>query len=164
MHLRDQLKQSNLKNIICSGCKLPLIWVPKSNFITSSYCNTVVSPEFGVQWAAILFKYSLGISNQTQQYVGKSSSNENYQFNEHPVGNAMPASNPFSAINLRTVFSNVSHSSVIGIPGFMMPFIYFLTCRYAGSEGRHTLHYISRHYFTVHNSNTNANHLISLFF
>lgn len=60
--------------------------------------------------------------------------NDNYQFNEHPVGNAMPASNPFSDINLRTVFSNVSHSSVIGIPGFMMPFIYFLTCRYVNLD------------------------------
>lgn len=77
---------------------------------------------------------SLGISNQMQQYARKSSSNNNYQFNEHPVGNAMPASNPFSDINLRTVFSNVSHSSVIGIPGFMMPFIYFLTCRYVNLD------------------------------
>lgn len=78
--------------------------------------------------------YNLGISNQMQQYAGKSSSNGIYQFKEHPVGKAMPASKPFSDINLRTVFSNVSHSSVIGIPGFMMPFIYFLTCRYVNLD------------------------------
>lgn len=50
-----------------------------------------------------------------------------HQFREHPVGNAMPACRPFSDINLRTVFSKVSHKSVINIPGFNMPLMYFLT-------------------------------------
>ncbi|KAM7260665.1 hypothetical protein ACFE04_011338 [Oxalis oulophora] len=42
--------------------------------------------------------------------IGKiiaSSNKKDNQFNEQPVGNAMPACRPFSDINLRTVFSNV---------------------------------------------------------
>ena len=31
---------------------LPLMWVPKSIFMTSSYFKTVLSPAFGVKWAA----------------------------------------------------------------------------------------------------------------
>ena len=50
-----------------------------------------------------------------------------HQFNEHPVGNAMPAWRPFSDINLRTIFSKVSHRSIINIPGFKICLIYLRT-------------------------------------
>ncbi|KAI8023491.1 hypothetical protein LOK49_LG03G03262 [Camellia lanceoleosa] len=48
-----------------------------------------------------------------------------YQFKEHLRGNA--PCRLLSHINLRTVFSKVSHKSIINIPGFKIPLMYFRT-------------------------------------
>lgn len=112
--------------------ELPSTWVPKSSFITSSYWSTVLSPVFGVQWAATLiirineYKHNNMKNNRWNKIHGWHIKKD-YQFKEHPVGNAMPASRPFSDINLRTVFSKVSHKSVINIPGFKIDLMYFRT-------------------------------------
>jgi len=63
--------------------------------MTSSYAKTVVSPGFGLKWAATWFK-------------------------EHPVGNAIPDFKPLSGASFLLYYSSSSHMSISFLPGFII--------------------------------------------
>ena len=63
---------------------IPSICVPKSSFITSSYWSTVLSPEFGVQWAATLEvkkhqRWTWVLKKNSELWIGRESWNQPIQ-------------------------------------------------------------------------------------
>jgi hypothetical protein len=135
--------------IILQNSLVTSIWSPVScdpkNWISLSVCEwnedifkmnqagelLIILKTRSSDWAVQHLNNKNGMKNWKHDrcisYQWKRNTRITYQFKEHPVGKAMPACSPFSLISFLTMFSSVSHRSIINIPGLIMLLIYFRT-------------------------------------